>query len=343
MSQADLLQQILSGQNRQLQVLAASGLVPLPPEELIPLQVGLTRSPDAEIADNAARTLVGMDPRLAADYLTEYAGEPELSYFALNVQHPTIIGAILRRRDTPRQVFVQIAAVLPPDLQENLILRQDAIIEEPQILVALEKNPNLTNYAKRRIWEYREHLLPRDKVPPKSAAEIEAEAEATTEEELVEAIEEKTGEAPKMTDDGKLDVNQLTDAQVRALTVPMKIKVARGAPKQVRAVLVRDKNVQVATTVITGNNLPDNEVEHIANNRQVCKEVLAEIAKKREWARKYSIIRALIKNPNTYAPTALKFLPRMQLRDLKDLAKDKNVPEAVRQTARRMYNAKKSH
>ena len=37
---------------------------------------------------------------------------------------------------------------------------------EPEILVALEKNPALTNYAKRRIWEYREHLLPKEKVPP---------------------------------------------------------------------------------------------------------------------------------------------------------------------------------
>ena len=40
-TQASLLDQILSGANRQLQVLAASGLVPLPPEELLPIQVAL--------------------------------------------------------------------------------------------------------------------------------------------------------------------------------------------------------------------------------------------------------------------------------------------------------------
>ena len=49
-TQANLLDQILSGENRQLQLLAASGLVPLAPEELLPIQVALAGSPDGEIA-----------------------------------------------------------------------------------------------------------------------------------------------------------------------------------------------------------------------------------------------------------------------------------------------------
>ncbi len=339
-SQSSLLDQILSGENRELQVLAASGLVPLPPEELIPIQIGLAGSPDGEIAGTAAQALVNIEPRIAADYVTEKAGERELAYFAENVQHPTIIGAILRRRDTPRHVMVGLASVLPPELQETIVLRQDAIIEEPQILVALEKNPQLSSYVKRRIWEYREHLLPREKLPPKSEAEVAAEAAATTSEEIVEAVEEITGTPPATDDKGEIDLKKLTAEQVRMLPVPMRLKVARGASKELRNVLVRDKNTQVAVAVITSNPLPDSEVEQIANNRQVSEEVIAEIAKKREWMRKYAIVKAMVKNPKTYPSIAVKLVPRLSIRDLRDLGKDKNVSEAVRGLALRLYNAR---
>ncbi len=86
-----------------------------------------------------------------------------LEYFALGETHPIILEAIMRRRDVPRHLLVDLAARLTPDLQESLLLRQDAIIEEPEILSSLESNPELSVYARRRIGEYREHLLPRER------------------------------------------------------------------------------------------------------------------------------------------------------------------------------------
>ena len=55
-------------------------------------------------------------------------------------------------------------------LQEALLLRQDAIVEEPLILDALERNPYLSPFSRRRILEYREHLLPRAAQPSAPAA-----------------------------------------------------------------------------------------------------------------------------------------------------------------------------
>ena len=53
-----LVEQALSGRNRTLQRLAAEGMVPLPLEELVPLQVALARVDDDEIAQ-LARTSLG--------------------------------------------------------------------------------------------------------------------------------------------------------------------------------------------------------------------------------------------------------------------------------------------
>ena len=337
-TQASLLDQILSGENRQLQVLAASGLVPLAPEELLPIQVALTGSPDGEVAAKARETLASTEPRLAASFLSDHAGEPELAYFGRHVPHPLLMEAILRRRDVPRQLLVELAPTLTPEMQEMLVLRQDAIVEEPQILVTLERNPQLSSYTKRRIWEYREHLLPRDRVPPKKAEEIQAEADALTDEEVQEAIDEAREKPAEGTVE---EATGLTDVQIRSLPIPVRIKMARGGNRQVRGILIRDTNAQVALSVIHGNALPDNEVEQIANSRSVVSEVLAEIPKRREWIRKYSIAKALVKNPRTQLATSIGLVPRMTMRDLRDLARDKNVPDGVRTVARRLYMAKR--
>ncbi len=337
MTQATLLDQILSGTNRSLQVLAASGLVPLPPEELVPIQVALTASPDAEVSGKAHEALAGLDIRLGVDFLTHYAGEQELSYFGRQAPHPSFVEAVIRRSDVPRQLLIEIAPTLAPDLQEALVLRQDAIIEEPQILVALERNGQLSSYTRRRIWEYREHLLPKDKLPPKKPEEILEEAEALTEEEVDEAIEEVKEKQPE----GEPGESGLTDAQVRGLPVPVRVKLARNANRQLRGILIRDTNAQVALAVLLGNSLPDQEVELIANSRNVVDEVLAAIPKRREWIRKYTIAKALVRNPRTQLALALRLVPRMSLKDLRALARDKNVADGVRKTALRLYQAKR--
>ena len=337
-TQTELLDQILSGSNRQLQALAASGLVPLPPEELLPIQVALAGSPDAEIAGKAHEALRTIEPRLAVNFLAEHAGEPELTYFGTQIRHPAVLEAILRRRDVPRGLLVRMAAELTADMQEILVLRQDAIVDEPEILVALEQNPQLSSHSKRRIWEYREHLLPRERVPPKKPEEIQAEADALTPEEIQEAIEEAKEKSPEGVAE---ESTGLTDVQIRSLAIPIRIKMARGANRQVRGILIRDPNAQVALSVLNGNNIPDQEVEQIANSRSVVREVLAEIPKRREWIRKYSIAKALVKNPRSQLATSIGLVPRMTMRDLRDLSRDKNVPDGVRTVARRLYMAKR--
>ena len=341
--QASLLDQILSGTNRNLQVLAAQGLVPLAPEDILPIQVALTGSPDVEIAQHAQATLQNADGEMVGEFLREQAGERELEFFSRPGQKASWVEAVIRRPDTPRHVLAGVASTLPPDLQEVLVHRQDAILEMPEILVELEQNSQISNYCKRRIWEYREHLLPREKVPPKSAEDVKAEADSISEQEMAEAIAEIKAKEGEQDDKGELvdESQNLTDNEIRQLPVPMRLKIARKASRSVRAFLIRDPNSMVAVTVITANSLPDSEVEAIASNRGVCEEVLTEISKKREWMKKYSIAKCLAKNPKTPLPVSMKLVPRMTVKDLRELSKDKNTSEGVRQMARRLYAAKR--
>jgi hypothetical protein len=318
-SQSSLLEQARSG-NRQLQLLAADGLLPLPPEQIIPLQVDLALGTDREVAERARESLRKIDPRIAGPFLELQAEERALAFFADEVSQPALIETILRRRDVPRRVLARLARRLPPDLQEILLLRQDAIIEEPAILEALEENPRLSVYSQRRIVEYRQHLLPskKSRVPAPAVQPLEMDDEAL--EEVLAAV----GKEPPA---GEIDEKTgLSEGQIRLLPVPARLKLARGAPRTLRAILMRDSSAQ--------------EVEQAAGNRSVNEEVLETIARRREWVNRYAITKALVQNPRTPLATAIKLTPRLSVRDLREIHRDRNVADAVRATALRLYRIK---
>jgi hypothetical protein len=337
-SQASLLDQVRSGGNRQLQVLAASGFLPIAPEDLIPIQVQFARGNDAELASKAAEALRQVDIRVAAPFLERLAGEDVLAFFASQSSHPRLLETIVRRRDVPRRLLVELARRLPSDLQEVLVLRQDAIVEEPAILAALEENPDLSNYVQRRIAEYREHLLPRERTN-RPAVPLDSEMEEIDDIALAAAVAAVKKALPA---EGEIveEKSGLTEGQIRMLSVPARLKLCRGAPRNLRSVLMRDTNPQVACATLLFNNLTDQEIEQTAASRSVVEEVLQAIAKKREWIGRYPVMKALIHNPRTPLPIALKFLSRLSVKDLRDLAKDRNVPDAVRSTALRLYRIK---
>lgn len=330
-----LVQEVLSGGNRQLLELAAGGLLPLPPEQLVPLQVLLARGADPELGQRAAESLRSLDPRLAAAFLAAGAGPAELAFFAAESVHPLILETIVRRRDVPRLLLADLARRLPPDLQEILLLRQDAIVEEPGILYALEENRQISQYAQRRVREYREHLLPQKS--PAVRAALEEAAERITDQELSEAIEAVrqlpvTGEVE--------DSTGLSEGQIRMLTVPQRLRLTRGASRSMRQILLRDPNGQVAVAVLMHNNFSEQEMEQVARSRSVAEDVLLEVSRRREWVARYSICRALTSNPKTPVSIAVRLLPRISVRDLRLMSRDRNLADAVRSSASRLYTIK---
>lgn len=330
----DLVEQVLAGESRELQLLAAQGILPLPAEHLVPLQISLADSAQPEIAGYARAALAEIDPRWAGPYLEQSAPPDVLAWFVRYSTDPAILEVLLRRRDTPRGLLAEVAARIGPDLQEMLLQRQDAIVEWPEILDTLEANPTLSVYARRRIAEYREHLVPRFR--PVLEAAIEVAAHEFTAEEL-RLIEE--AKATKRV--GELDERTgLSEGQIRALPMPVRLKLTKGASRTLRMILVRDTNPIIALAVLTNSHLSDDEVEQIAASRSVEDEVLTAIATKREWVGKYNVCLALVRNPRTMLGIAVRLVSRLSVRDLRILARDRNVADSVRTTAMRLYKIK---
>ncbi|MEM7483024.1 MAG: hypothetical protein AAF481_17760 [Acidobacteriota bacterium] len=337
-SPEDLLNQVLAGESRQLKVLAAKGLLPVAPAELIPVQVALADGSDAELAEIAQDSLSALEVALVSHFLEREAGNEVIAYFASHRRHPQVMETILGRRDVSRPLLVELAESLEPDYQELLLLRQDVVVEEPAVLDALERNPDLSRYSRRRIREYREHLLPRSQ---QQEDEETGPVEEASDEEVAEAIEKVREEEPADSDDEAEDSTGLTDHQIRSLPVPVRLRLARGARHSLRGILVRDTNPYVAVAVVKFNAITEQEVEQIAHSRMVCEEVLEEVVRNRSWMSKYKIVTALVKNPRTPLGAAVRLVPRLAVRDLRNLTRDRNVPEPVRSTAGRLYRIKR--
>ena len=74
-----------------------------------------------------------------------------------------------------------------------------------------------------------------------------------------------------------------------------------------------------------------------ASEVTVSDEVLRLIAMNRGWARNYSIIHNLARNPKTPIPTAMNILLRIRTKDLQNLSQNRNVSETVRRQAHRLF------
>ena len=340
MAPSPLVEQVLSGSNRQLTLLAARGMLPLPPSDLVELQVRLATTDDAEVAGLATEALGSIESRVLVPYLSE-APSDVLRWFAGRSRNREVIEALLRRRDVPNDVLLALAPQLPADLQENFLLRQDRIIASPDLLAALEANPHLSAFAQRRIREYREHLVGSAIVQPapEPSPEYEGAVVEASDEEVVAAISHVRATTPV---EGEIDEERtlLSEGQIRMLPVNVRLKLARSAPRSLRQFLVRDSSTLVAVAVLVSNPLSDQEVENYAKSRAVVPDVLEKIAKNRQWVARYPVMLALVQNPRTPLPTAIGLISRVSVRDLRNMAKDRNLADAVRTAAMRLFRVK---
>ncbi|HXI74178.1 MAG TPA: hypothetical protein VNG94_01240 [Pyrinomonadaceae bacterium] len=161
------------------------------------------------------------------------------------------------------------------------------------------------------------------------------------EEMLIETPEQIAANAQAVINAEKLegDVSPERISLIRRImfmTAKDRMKLALKGDREARGILIRDSNKIVATGVIHNPRISDQEIENISSMRTVAEEVLRLIGMNRAWARSYSIIHNLARNPRTPMATAVHILPRIRTKDLNAITQNRNVSEAVRRQAYRL-------
>ncbi len=145
-----------------------------------------------------------------------------------------------------------------------------------------------------------------------------------------------TEDRDAVTEDEKISLEK----KLSQMTVGHKIKLAYLGNKEVRGILIRDRNKMVASAVIRSGRCTDGEVASWAGNRNLADDVLREIAMNPEWTRKYPVKVALVNNPKTPVSVAIAFVSQLQKRDLQELSRNHNVSSVVNQLAKRAFKQK---
>jgi hypothetical protein len=130
---------------------------------------------------------------------------------------------------------------------------------------------------------------------------------------------------------------------VSRLTTGQKIKLSYKGNKEVREILIRDRNKIVACAVVKSGRLTENEVKSVAGNRGVAEDVLRLLAMNREYMRKYPVKVAMAGNPKTPIPVAMSLIKQLGIKDLKLLASNRNVSSAVFGSALKLYKMKRDN
>jgi hypothetical protein len=122
---------------------------------------------------------------------------------------------------------------------------------------------------------------------------------------------------------------------IQKMNVSQKVKLALRGGKDARVVLSREGNKIVRRMVLRNPRITDGEVLSMAQNRTIDEELIRMITDRREWMQNYRIRHALATNPKTPLPVAIKQVDTLAMRDLRLIAKSRNVHSSVAQRARR--------
>jgi hypothetical protein len=128
--------------------------------------------------------------------------------------------------------------------------------------------------------------------------------------------------------------------RIMKMGVKDRVKLGMKGDREARNILIRDPNRLVSSAVVNNPRISEKEVENIAAMRSVADDILRQIASNRQWARSYPIMHSLAKNPRTPMANVVTIMSRLQLRDLVALSKNRNVSDAVRRQALRLYSAR---
>jgi hypothetical protein len=124
--------------------------------------------------------------------------------------------------------------------------------------------------------------------------------------------------------------------RLRTMTVSQRIKLALLGNREARMLLLRDANRLVRRLVLQNPRITDDEIIMLAKNRTTDDEFLRIIGDNRNWSKNYQVRYSLVTNPKTPLAIAVRFLGSLQERDVRALAKSKNVSATISGAAKRL-------
>lgn len=348
-----------------MRMLAAKGVAPLPPRDLVIVQAVLAAGEDVAVATAASESLGKLPDAILTPILSGDVPSFVLHRLSdLVLDKPALLELVLLNRALSDAHLAAIVARLPEAALPLALQNEERLLRSEPLVLALRAHPQISPAQIDRMVDF----LVRAGIVVEGVPEFAAALMRLSPAEALEAI--KNVEVPddliadkadsaiapdgaSLDDLPDISAELVTEAdpaaiaepeakkkdlpllgRIMKMTIAQKIAVAMKGNKEVRSMLVRDTNKLVAIAAIKNPRMTDSEVATVAASRSVHDEVIRTISMNGQWLRQYSVKLALVGNPKTPLPIAMKFLPLLKAIDVKNIAKSKNVSSAVANQAK---------
>jgi hypothetical protein len=334
-----------------LRMMGAKGLVPaVAPADLVTLLCFLSYDVEAGVAEAAAKTAEGLPDKIFGVALrSEGLRGPVLDWLADRfIAKEAALELILLNPATPDETMARVALVASQKLGEIIRQNELRLLRHDAIIRALCQNPHalastldgacdfcvrngLTLLDVPQLVEAHKRVHGVDPVQRGEEEETAEKLMAEYHQELAAEAEEGA-RGPEGEEDAAKKLNMTQ--RIIKMSVSEKIKLATLGNKEARTLLLRDSNKLVCMAAVTSPRVTDGEILGLANSRTAQSDVLRYIYSNREFTKTYAVKSALVKNPKVPLPFALKMMLTLQEKDIKELARDRNVPQTIQSQAK---------
>jgi len=334
------LKAVLGSSNPKAKMMLAKALVPLAPKSLVSAWAYLIDDSDEAVA-KASRESLGTYPEASLQAVLK----GELASWALDrlaqiyAGKEVLMELILLNEATPTEVFLEAASTCSERLLTIIANNQERIIERPEIILELEKNPSHLKSTTERL----RHFL-------RLAGIFVPGEELSAVKEIVEtaAPDDKPAEQAPEAIEQLLDAENLSEEKrvslmkyIMGLNVGAKVKLAVKGNREARSLLIKDTNKVVALSVLKSPRITENEIVLFSSLKNVADDVVRVISKNPTWTKNYNIKLNLVNHPKIAIPVAMQFLKFLSLRDLNSASKSKTVLGPVRKAAKQLLMQKR--
>lgn len=331
--------------------MAAKGLVPLKAEDSVCLLLQLSADKADDIAGAARSSLRKLPSNILRSTCASNVHVSFLHALAYECsQQIDLLEAIIGNNHCADATLEYIARSAPELLCERIAINEQRLLRAPKIIETLYKNPQMRMSTADRLID----LAVRNNIELTGIPSFKAHAEAIRgqaipqpadaplpSDELFKKTLAHDANDPEAVEQDRVEGTETVKAQfkplsllISELTAAKKIRLALVGSAAARALLIRDKNKQVAHAAVSSPGTTEAEAATFARSKEVGEDILRYIGNKRDWLRNYEVKRGLMFNPKTPIGIALRFLSHLRKDDLKQLARNKNVSAAIKSAAR---------
>ena len=336
-------------------MMAARGLVPLPPGEQVAVLYQLAL--DVEFGSAAMGTAKGLPEKVVAGALADPRLDPRVVDFLADhvLDKPAAFEAIVQSPTAADETIARLAGRGNASQVDRIAANEQRLLRFPDIIAAmyLNKHARMSTVDRAVELAVRNNVrVPNLPAWDEIARALEhAPAQPVDDALFAHAIESVDGDDSVVTQgdlNADVDLDQPPVApeekkipRYEEMSVPMKIRFAMTGNGYARGKAIRDPVKIVALAAIKSPSVTEFEAKQYAGNQTLSEDVIRYIANRREWTKNLQVKKALCRNPKTPINDVAKLLPFLLERDLNNLARSKGIPSAVAAQAKKLISQRK--